>query len=124
MKLFSSEINIKMVGSYNIRFGIWGVVRGDSHTFFFEVVEDRTRTTLIELIKYKVAAESTIIADCWRGYLGLESICVDMGYAHETVNHSNNFVDPETGAHTQITEGMWCIMKIKLRKMEQIMVKC
>jgi hypothetical protein len=124
MKLFSSEINIKMVGSYNIRFGIWGVVRGDSHTFFFEVVEDRTRTTLIELIKCKVAAESTIIADYWHEYLELESICVDMGYAHETVNHSNNFVDPETGAHTQITEGMWCIMKIKLRKMEQIMVKC
>jgi hypothetical protein len=111
MKLFSSEINITMVGSYYIRFRIWGVVRGDSHTFFFEVVEDRTRNTLIELIKCKVAAESNIITDCRHEYLELKSICVDMGYAYETVNHSVNFVNPETGSHTKTIEEMRSVMK-------------
>jgi hypothetical protein len=42
----------------------------------------------------------------WQGYLGLETICIDLGLRHQTVNHSENFVDIRTGAHTQTIEGM------------------
>ncbi|EGZ12767.1 hypothetical protein PHYSODRAFT_334627 [Phytophthora sojae] len=30
-----------------------------------------------------------------------------MVYKHEWVNHSKNYVDPDTGAHTNRIEGTW-----------------
>ncbi len=35
----------------------------------------------------------------------------DSGYVHETVNHSETFKDPETGACTNTIEGKWFAMK-------------
>ncbi|CAH3155463.1 unnamed protein product [Pocillopora meandrina] len=35
----------------------------------------------------------------------------DEGYNHLTVNHSLNFVDPDTGAHTQRIENTRCGIK-------------
>lgn len=102
-----------------LEYQVWaigGVVRGHAHTFFIEIVEDRSRNTIIEILRRKIAPGSTILTDMWRGYLNLETICVDLGFRHITVNHSENFVDPETGAHTQTIEGMWSVIKRKIRK--------
>ena len=50
---------------------------------------------------------TTIISDCWRSYDCLN----EEDFEHLTVNHSLNFVDPETGAHTQNIESLWWQIK-------------
>lgn len=48
----------------------------------------------------------------WLGYKGIS----EKGYVHETVNHSVNFVDPETGANTQRIESLWTPLGLKIVK--------
>ena len=43
------------------------------------------------------------MSDLWRAY----NTVSNRGYQHLTVNHSLNFVDPMTGAHTQNIECSW-----------------
>ena len=52
----------------------------------------------------------------WSGYNNLETILSENNYTHLTVNHSQNFVDPTTGANTQSIEAFWSVMKRNLRK--------
>ena len=44
-----------------------------------------------------------VISDCWKAYGGLQSI----DFNHFTVNHIMNFVEPDSGAHTQHIERLW-----------------
>lgn len=53
---------------------------------------------------------SVIITDCWKGYVSLDKA----QWSHLTVYHFCNFVDPETGAHTQSIESMWSHLKRSL----------
>lgn len=41
----------------------------------------------------------------------------NLGYIHLMVNHSKNFVDPHTRAHTNTIEGIWSQVKRKLKAM-------
>lgn len=55
-----------------------------------------------------------LISDEWRAY---RSALRDMGYTHFTVNHSQWFVDPYTGAHSQHLERTWLTSKRKIWKL-------
>lgn len=75
-------------------------------------VEDRSAETLIPIIKEHVLPGTTIISDCWKAYARLE----EEGYVHQTVNHSKEFVNKETGAHTNTIESTWRAVKTSLPK--------
>lgn len=94
--------------------GVWvfGGIERDTKNCFFTCVADRTAETLTEIIKNNIKPGTTIISDCWKAYSKLDQ----EGFKHLTVNHSVNFVDPETGAHTNTIESTWRALKKSLPK--------
>ncbi len=68
--------------------------------------------TLLPLIQKHVAVGTTIYSDCWKAYGSLE----ELGYQHFTVNHSENYKDPETGVHTNNIESNWRPLKRALQE--------
>lgn len=79
-----------------------GIQRSDKATFLLPV-PDRSAKTLIRIIRRWVAPGTTIVTDCWRAYNTLSLY----RFNHLTVNHVANFVDPDTGAHTNTVERGW-----------------
>lgn len=67
-------------------------------------VVDRTRETLLPLIKEHIILGTTIISDEARVYCNLQQ----EGYIHQTVNHSiGQWVNQENGATTNHVEAYW-----------------
>ena len=64
---------------------------------------DRSSDTLMRLIRKFVLPGTLILTDGWSSYQALD----DSEFKHEFVNHSLNFVAPETEAHTQRVESLW-----------------
>ncbi|GAA50963.1 hypothetical protein CLF_105314, partial [Clonorchis sinensis] len=75
-------------------------------------VPDRTAVTLMDTIQACIAPGSIIISDIWASYEGIETM-IDMNHTHQTVNHTENFVDPTTGAPTQTIESVWHVCKMQ-----------
>jgi len=85
--------------------GIWvfgGFERGTERTFLVPV-PTRDSATLLGIIQNWIRPGTTIMSDCWRAYDCLSN----EGFVHQRVNHSQNFVDPVSGAHTQHIERFW-----------------
>jgi transposase-like protein len=94
--------------------GIWvigGVERTDNRLMFAEVVEQRDAATLLDVISRHVAAGSIVNTDLWRGYAQLGA---QLNVEHRTVNHSQHFVNPDDGTHTNAIEGTWNGIKLKV----------
>lgn len=84
---------------------------------FVVFLPDRSANTLLPLIERYVLPGTEIWTDCWRGYSGLNTLHRVSPYIHKTVNHSRNFVDPETGVCTNFVEGYWSCLKQYLRRL-------
>lgn len=89
---------------------VFGGIQRDTGDCFLVPVDRRDRETLLAIIKDNIRPGTTIISDCWKAYDTLS----DEGYIHLTVNHSINFVDPDTGAHTNTIESTWRHVKDSL----------
>ena len=81
-------------------------------------VENRTREVLLSEIQKYVAPNTTIWSDEWKAYQAIASL--PEHYMHGTVNHSQNFRNPETGVCTNSVEGYWSRLKKFLRR-KQVM---
>lgn len=90
---------------------VGGICTETNETFFVETLF-RNIVSLNEIILNNVAEGSIITTDEWAGYNQLSSL----GYIHQTVNHCQNFINPETGANTQQIEATWAVTKKWLRK--------
>jgi transposase-like protein len=91
--------------------GVWvvgGVERTRERRVFARTVKDRSASTLLKVIEENVLPGSIVYTDLWRGYSGIEAV---LGMPHFTVNHSEGFIDPVTGVHTNTIEGTWSGIK-------------
>ena len=93
---------------------IFGGLCRETRQCFLCEVPDRSAATLMSFIKNNIAEGSTIYSDSWRAYKTDE--LQEAGFEHYKVNHRFNFVDPETGVHTQNIERMWGSAKWRNKK--------
>ncbi|KZS08834.1 Uncharacterized protein APZ42_027089 [Daphnia magna] len=99
-------------GNYKKGEWVFGGVERGTNRFFLVIVPDRKRKMLLAIIKQYIAPGPAVISDEWRAFKCLGT----HGYIHLTVNHSKNFKDPITDAHTNTVEGMWAHAKRTLIK--------
>lgn len=90
---------------------VFGMIDSNTQRVMVESVTSRDAETLIPMIISATVPNSIIHSDQWAAYNQLGAF----GYRHFTVNHTENFVDPITGAHKQRVEGMWGLIKRWLR---------
>ncbi|VDK67022.1 unnamed protein product [Cylicostephanus goldi] len=81
-----------------------GYERGSGRSFLV-LVRRRDARTLLRLITKYIRPGTTILSDCWQAYNRITAL--PQLYTHLTVNHQVNFVNPQTGAHTQNIESHW-----------------
>jgi len=82
---------------------VFGVVERGSQKVLLFRVPDRTRETLVHrLITTHIRPGTVIYSDQFTPYIPLNQL----GYIHLSVNHSKNFVDPDSGAHTNTIDGV------------------
>lgn len=93
-----------------------GGVQQETGLVALKFVQGRERDTLLPLITALCEFGATQITDGWRGYLGLDLL----GFTHWNVNHSEGFVDPLTGHHTNTIEGIWSLARGDLRRFRGI----
>ncbi|KCZ79254.1 hypothetical protein H312_03359 [Anncaliia algerae PRA339] len=78
--------------------------------FFAEEI-NRNMETINNILLENIELDNTIVTDSWREYVEFNQL----GFIHLTVNDSENFIDPLTGANTQAIENRWSIYKKILR---------
>ncbi|XP_056465385.1 uncharacterized protein LOC130404594 [Gadus chalcogrammus] len=93
-------------------FGMLQIKRSDRRPIL-RLVQRRNKETLVPIIKKHVKHHSLVVSDEWRAYAGLAT----EGYRHVRVNHSQHYVDPQTGLHTQNLERAWQTYKKEIWRM-------
>ena len=83
---------------------VFGGIDTKTKAGFMVPVDRRDAATLLPIIQQFILPGTTIVSDLWGAY----NTVGNLGYAHLTVNHSANFVDPITFAHTKLWKTFGC----------------
>ena len=102
-------------GTGNQKYWVFGMIERGTKNCHLQLVEKRDRGSLIPIIKQHVEEGSTIYSDEWRAYWSLP----EEGYNHDKVNHTKEFVS-ETGCCTNTIEGLWGLVKGRIKKMKGV----
>jgi len=85
---------------------------------YTEIVPNCRKKTLQMIIRGKIAPDTIVHTDKWRGYDGL----VDVGYGkHKRINHSKTF-SYRNGTHINGIENFWSFTKGRLAKFRGVKV--
>lgn len=96
-----------------------GGIERNTRNCFIVPVNNRNADTMAQIIFQYVNPGTLVITDEWRAYGAAMRRFEDL--AHESVNHSINFVDPyDLTVHTQNIEGLWSRSKYFLKKKQGI----
>ena len=76
-----------------------------------QVPSNRSRKSLLPIITQHILPGTLLCSDGWKAYHKLDEHVNIEDVLHFPVNHSTNYVNPETGAHTQPIEGLWGHLK-------------
>ena len=88
--------------------------RGSLDVVAQQVPSNRSRKFLLPIIKKNCKEGTIFCSDGWKAYEKLEEHLDLEDIIHYPVNHTTNYVDPTTGAHTQTIEGFWRQCKARL----------
>ena len=91
---------------------VFGGIDRQTRECFLFAVPDRSAATLLPIIQGSIRPGSTIMSDMWAAYGGIGAL----GFTHLQVNHTYNFVDPVTRAHTQNVENNWKNAKMRNKR--------
>ena len=83
---------------------------------YMEVVQHRDAATLLPIIQAHTRPGTVIHSDEWAAYNNVQTLPTVA--VHQTVNHSLEFVNSTTGAHTQNVESYWNRSKTKIKRMK------
>ncbi|CAF5056036.1 unnamed protein product, partial [Rotaria sp. Silwood1] len=92
---------------------VFGGIDIDTRECFLVQVDKRGTATLLPIIEKYILPVTTIHLDEWRSNRALQN---NPNYNHRTVNHFLNFVDPNTGVHTQNIQNTWMLVKKNHKK--------
>lgn len=93
---------------------VFGGICRETNECFLYAVSDRSAATLENVIRECILPNTVIMSDMWGAYNNLTNL--GNNYTHLTVNHSRNFINPVSGAHTQRVESLWNQAKRRNRR--------
>ena len=82
-------------------------LRGSLDCVLKSVDSSRSRAIVIPIINDNCADGTIFCSDGWKAYANLSDHVQLEDTSIFSVNHTMNYVDPQTGAHTQSIERLW-----------------